>query len=79
MKIVLYSRRGCHLCEQVEEMLAAIAVETVVVDVDSSPGLAAAFGTRVPVVEVDGRVLIEGRFEERELMAVLARESVSEA
>lgn len=79
MKIVLYSRRGCHLCEQVEEMLAAIAAETVVVDVDSAPRLVEAFGTRVPVVEVDGRVLIEGRFEERELIAVLARESASEA
>ena len=72
MKIVLYSRRGCHLCEQVEEMLASRPAETVVVDVDAAPGLAEEFGTRVPVVEVDGRILIEGRFEERELLRLLA-------
>jgi hypothetical protein len=43
-----------------------------VVDVDSSADLAREFGTRVPVVEVDGRVVIEGRFDEPELLARLA-------
>jgi glutaredoxin len=72
MRIVLYSRRGCHLCEQAEDMLAAHAPEIAVIDVDASADLAREFGTRVPVVEVDGRVLIEGRFDELELLARLA-------
>ncbi|MFO0422148.1 MAG: glutaredoxin family protein, partial [Planctomycetia bacterium] len=53
MKIVLYSRRGCHLCERAEDMLAPHAAKMMVVDIDASPDLARAFGTRVPVVEVD--------------------------
>jgi glutaredoxin len=72
MRIVLYSRRGCHLCEQAEDMLAAHAPEIAVIDVDASADLAREFGTRVPVVEVDGRVVIEGRFDEPELLARLA-------
>jgi len=72
MKIVLYSRRGCHLCEQAEDMLACLAAEVTVVDIDAAAELVAAFDTRVPVVEVDGRILIEGRFDERELFTRLA-------
>jgi glutaredoxin len=72
MRIVLYSRRDCHLCEQAEDMLAAHAPEIAVIDVDASADLAREFGTRVPVVELDGRVLIEGRFDEPELLARLA-------
>jgi glutaredoxin len=72
MRIVLYSRRGCHLCEQAEDMLAAHAPKIAVIDVDASADLAREFGARVPVVEGDGRVLIEGRFDEPELLARLA-------
>lgn len=71
MKILLYSRRGCHLCEQAEEMLATVAPEASVVDVDSSQHLAEAFGLRVPVVEIDGAVVLEGRFDEPALIAQL--------
>ena len=73
MKILLYSRCGCHLCEQAEDMLACLAAELTIVDIDTDVELVAAFDTRVPVVEVDGRILIEGRFDERELFARLAR------
>lgn len=73
MKILLYSRRGCHLCEQAEDMLACLAAELTIVDIDTDVELVAAFDTRVPVVEVDGRILIEGRFDERELFTRLAR------
>lgn len=72
MSIVLYSRRGCCLCERAEDMLAPYATEMTVVDIDALPDLARAFGTRVPVVEVDGRVVIEGNFQEQELLARLA-------
>lgn len=73
MKILLYSRRGCHLCEQAEDMLACLTAELTIVDIDTDVELVAAFDTRVPVVEVDGRILIEGRFDERELLTRLAR------
>lgn len=71
MEIVLYSRRGCHLCEQAEEWLAFHAPDTVVIDVDGVPEAAAAFGLRVPVVLIDGGVVLEGRFDERHVLAAI--------
>jgi glutaredoxin len=73
MPILLYTRRGCHLCEAAEDILVTAGVDAELVDVDRDPALAAAFGLRVPVLEVDGAVLIEGRFDQERAVAVLAR------
>ena len=72
MQILLYTRRGCHLCEQAEDMLAALGVAAARVDVDAEPEAAARYGLRVPVLEVAGEAVLEGRFEERQLSALLA-------
>ena len=72
MQILLYTRRGCHLCEQAEDMLAALGVSVGLVDVDAEPGAAARHGLRVPVLEIDGTVALEGRFQERQLAALRA-------
>lgn len=71
MAFLLYTRRGCHLCEMAEDWLAAwVGTEHLtLVDVDGAAELQHAFGTRVPVVvrEADGQVLLEGRFEEADV------------
>jgi glutaredoxin len=72
MRILLYTRRGCHLCEEAEDLLAACGVPAALVDVDEAPESAARYGLRVPVLEVDGEPVLEGRFQERQLAAVLA-------
>jgi glutaredoxin len=72
MPILLYTRRGCHLCEQAEDLLATLGVAAALVDVDRDAEALARYGLRVPVLEIDGRVVLEGRFEERRLAAVLA-------
>lgn len=73
MEILLYTRRGCHLCEEAEDMLAALAPGTRRVDVADDPGLERDWGSRVPVLVVDGRVVAEGRFDEGETTLALAR------
>ncbi|NCX98674.1 MAG: glutaredoxin family protein [Planctomycetia bacterium] len=72
MRILLYTRRGCHLCEEAEDLLTAHGVPAALVDVDESPEAAARYDLRVPVLEIDGQVVLEGRFQERQLAAVLA-------
>jgi hypothetical protein len=71
MVLLLYTRRGCHLCEAAEDMVAAhtraAAVE--ILDVDANPDLQRLYGLRVPVLMADGTVVLEGRFDE----SVLAR------
>lgn len=71
MTILLFTRRGCHLCEQAEDLLACHGVEAICVDVDASPEHAARYGLRVPVLQIDGHDVLEGRFDESSLRSVL--------
>ena len=73
--LVLYHRRGCHLCEQ---MLAAIygtygdEVEVQLVDVDTDPSLNERYGLRIPVLEAGQKVICEVRLDEAALDAYFA-------
>lgn len=63
--LVLYTRAGCTLCDELEERLARArlahpyALEKV--DVDRDPALREAYGLSVPVLTIDGRTLAKGR------------------
>ena len=59
MRLTLYARSYCHLCEEMAEALAPLAAELGItvepVDVDADPALEARYGERVPVlVDTDG-------------------------
>lgn len=60
-RVVVYSRHGCHLCEEAVPMVASACaeagVEWAVVDIDSDAALRARHSDDVPVVTVDGRVV----------------------
>ncbi len=62
MDYVLISRKGCHLCEEAEAMLAAQGIAFVVQDVDADENLKKAYTFRVPVLLKEGKVLLEGKF-----------------
>jgi len=73
---VLYTRRGCHLCETVEDWLDAAGLSRAAfpdryVDVDGDPEIARLYGARVPVLVVDGRVAAEGRIAEGDLLGAV--------
>jgi glutaredoxin len=61
--VTLYTRVGCHLCEEAERVLreqrAATPFRLELVDVDRDPELTRRYGVRVPVVAVDGVELFE--------------------
>jgi glutaredoxin len=46
----LYSRNGCHLCEQMAAELRALGVAFEEIDVDSDPELRLKYGRDVPVL-----------------------------
>lgn len=54
IQLSMYRRRGCHLCEDMQENLANYAVEmdfeVDVIDIDADPALISQFGTKVPVL-----------------------------
>jgi glutaredoxin len=55
---VLYSRKGCHMCDNARDLVAKVCTEQGVawreVDVDSDPEVRARLSDLTPVVEVDG-------------------------
>ena len=56
--LLLYSRADCHLCEQVEAMLARAGIPWRVVDIDGDPGLSMKYSLSIPVLEdAQGRQL----------------------
>ena len=60
MHIIVYTRRGCHLCERglshLESRRGRYGFSLEMVDVDSNPALVRLHGEQVPVVVIDGKV-----------------------
>lgn len=79
MRFVLYTRRGCHLCAEAEDLLVCAGRPCELVDVDAVAAAAARYGLRVPVLEAGGRVLLEGRFDAARLARALSEAEVEAA
>jgi predicted PurR-regulated permease PerM len=68
---IFYTREGCSLCEEfallLQPLLDCRGIHFRRVDVDRSPALKERFGSRVPVLEINGKVVAEGRVSPLEL------------
>jgi glutaredoxin len=68
LQVDLLSRRGCHLCEEMKQLLVRLQSELPftfrVVDVDSDPGLVLYYSHRVPVLLAFGKSIAELRWDE---------------
>jgi glutaredoxin len=64
IKVVVYTKEGCHLCENVVEELqklsAAHPLEIATVDITANEDLLQRYKEVIPVVEIDGRVRLGG-------------------
>ncbi len=78
-RLVLYTRSGCHLCEIAKGKLDRARREEDFdleeVDIDSDPELIARYGTRIPVVTVDGAFAFEHRVVLEDLLRWLRYDS----
>lgn len=76
-EVVLYSRKGCHLCEIVKESLSKLSRQTQFtwqeIDVDSDDILRRRFNDEVPVVFIDGKKAFKYRMNEQDFLRKLAR------
>lgn len=72
--LTVYSRRGCHLCEdllaELETWLRGRA-QIEVIDVDTDPALRDAYGLRVPVVSASGSELCHYQLDRSAVQAWL--------
>jgi glutaredoxin len=63
MDVILYTRKGCHLCDDAMTILTHHGLDPVIVDIDADPELRDKFNTCVPVVEIDGKVRFRGNID----------------
>lgn len=69
MRIDLYTRPGCTLCDDARRILQRVCEgrEWSEINVDSDPDLQAQYGEFVPVVEVDGERVAQWHLDEARL------------
>lgn len=77
VRVTLYTRVGCHLCDVAKEVLDAVREELPfdldVTDIDTDPALIALYTTEVPVVLVGGRKAFKYRVDPGALRDKLLR------
>ncbi len=68
---VIYTRQGCHLCQEAEDLLQRHGLNPRLVDIDAAPELRKKYDQCVPVVVIDGKERFRGRVDERLLRRLL--------
>lgn len=75
-RVRLFSKPGCHLCEDARAVIDRVCAELGVrfdeVDITTDPALMKAFGEQIPVTYVDGAQHDFWRVDESRLRAALA-------
>ena len=76
-KLTLYSRTGCHLCEDMEHALPELATEldfnAEIVLIDNNNELEQAWGVKVPVLTIDDDVICEYFLDKVALSAAILK------
>ena len=78
MVLTLYSRPGCHLCDEMKAIVQRVARSSEVpitieeIDISTDPGLEARYGLEIPVLLVGGKRAAKYRITEQEMMRILA-------
>jgi hypothetical protein len=70
----IYSRPGCHLCEQLLEDLMLLVrgrLEIEVVNIDDDADLGREYGTRIPVIEFAGQFICQYTLDKSAIRAIL--------
>ena len=73
--LTLYSRPGCHLCDDMKAVVARVARQVPLtleeVDISTDPALEALYGLEIPVLMIEGRKAAKYRVGEAELLAIV--------
>ena len=83
LNVRLYTRRGCHLCDDVHSLIEAVRDEfefaLQIIDIDSDPILQSDFGCSIPVVTINGGNRVALRVNEERLRRALSQAQQREA
>lgn len=75
VKVVLYTRPGCTLCDKAKTIIMKVSrnhpIDLQEVDISSDPNLVQAYGESIPVVCIDGVEVFRGKVSEYRLQREL--------
>lgn len=70
--VTLYTRQGCHLCEEakqeIEQLRSVTEFRFEILDIDADPELQARFTNEVPVVFINGRKAFKYRVDRKQFL-----------
>jgi len=73
----LYMRSGCHLCEDLYEMIlpyqASHRIKIKLFDIDSSRELQKLYGLKIPVLVYQGQEICHYYFDQKSFLSVLEK------
>ena len=76
MRLTIYSKPGCHLCEEMKSLVqqatstrGAVTVEEI--DISTDPVLLERYGLEIPVLMIDGKKIAKYRITEAELARMI--------
>ena len=75
--LTLYSRPGCHLCDEMKAVVQRVARASAApitideIDISTDPALEGRYGVEIPVLLVDGRKVAKYRIAEDALRRIL--------
>jgi glutaredoxin len=75
-RVTLYTRRGCHLCDDAKQVLTAARLradfDLEESDIDSDPALVRLYNDEVPVIAINGVKAFKYRIDMNEFLKKLA-------
>lgn len=75
MRVTLYSKAGCHLCDEAREHLEDLASDHIFeldeIDIRRDDQLFERYRYRIPVIMVDGVERLEGRITAEDVRSLL--------
>jgi glutaredoxin len=76
MTVTLYTRRGCHLCDDAKQVIESVRrrarFDYEEFDIDSDPRLRQIYNEEVPVIAIDGKRAFKHRLTAEDLLKKLA-------
>jgi hypothetical protein len=75
IRLTIYSRPGCHLCDEMKEVVRRVSASVPLaldeIDISGDAELERLYGVEIPVLMVDGKKVAKYRIGESELVRVL--------
>ena len=79
LKVVIYSRPGCHLCDEAKQIMASAGcADDYTIDeinIESSPDLLKRYQYDIPVITINGTETFKHRLTVEQFQSALARHS----